>query len=132
MLAKRLTRLGLALSSGSLAVALSGEAARACVPTGLVSSTMKAATLFAAGKAAATGVVSAKVVAITEGVMKMMLLSKLKIATTGMLMLGVVATTVGLAGHHALHAQRPDAKPADTEKRHADHSGVVMADKDKL
>jgi RNA polymerase sigma factor (sigma-70 family) len=132
MLAKRLTRHGLALSAGSLAVALSGDISSACLPAPLVSSTIKAATLFAAGKAAATGVISAKVVAMTEGVMKTMLLSKLKITTAVMLTLGVVATTAGLAGHHALQTQRPNAKPADTEKPDTERSGVVMADKDKL
>ena len=132
MLARRLTRRGLALSGGSLTVALTSHAASACVPASLVSSTSKAAMLFAAGTAAATSVISAKVVAMTDGVMKTMLLSKLKMAPAVLLMLGVVATTAGLAGHHALSAQRPDAKPADTEKRHTDRSGGLKTEGEPL
>jgi RNA polymerase sigma factor (sigma-70 family) len=78
MLAKRLTRRGVALSGGALAAVLSQQAASAGVPTSVAVSTIKAATLLAAGKAAATGVISVKVVALTEGVMKAMLLTKLK------------------------------------------------------
>ena len=48
--------------------------------------TVKAATAVAAGQAAA-GVVSVKVAALTEGVLRTMLLTKLKIATTLLLIL---------------------------------------------
>ena len=71
MLAKRLARHGLAVSGGSLAAVLSQTVASASVPTSVVASTIKAASLLAAGKAA--GVVSAKVAALTEGVVKAML-----------------------------------------------------------
>ena len=53
MLAKRLARHGLAVSGGALAVVLSQRVASACVPTSVVSSTIKAASLFAAGQTAA-------------------------------------------------------------------------------
>jgi RNA polymerase sigma factor (sigma-70 family) len=78
MLAKRLAARGLAISGGALAAMLSQQAASAGVPASVAVSTIKAATLLAAGKAAATGVISIKVVALTEGVMKAMLLTKLK------------------------------------------------------
>ena len=80
MLGKRLARHGLAVSGGVLATALCQNAASACVPGPLVVSTVQAATLLAAGKALATGAVSAKVVALTEGVLKAMLITKLKVA----------------------------------------------------
>jgi len=79
MLAKRLTQRGVALSGGVLAAVLSQKVAAAGVPSSVVSSTITAATLFAAGQAA--GLISVKVAALTEGVLKSMLLTKLKIAT---------------------------------------------------
>lgn len=127
MLAKRLARHGVVLSGGSLAVALSGDTASACVPTSLVSSTIQAAMLFAVGEAAATGSISAKVVAITEAALRTMVLTKLKITTTVLLMLGVASTAVGLAGHYGLQAPRPEAKPADAEKPPTDRLGVPLA-----
>src|SRR5207237_715401 len=57
LLAKRLTRRGVVVAAGSVAVA-------AAAPPALVASTIAAASLFAAGKAAAPGVVSAKVAAL--------------------------------------------------------------------
>ena len=76
------------VSGGALAAVLSQNAASAGVPTSVVSSTIKAASLFAAGQAAATGVISAKVAALTEGVLKAMLLTKLKIATAVLVGIG--------------------------------------------
>src|SRR5262249_5280021 len=68
MLAKRLAQRGVTLSGGALAAVLSQEVASAGVPTSVVSSTIKAATLLAAGQAAATGAISVKVAALTERV----------------------------------------------------------------
>jgi RNA polymerase sigma factor (sigma-70 family) len=91
MLAKRLTRLGAVLSGGALAALLSQKAASASVPASVVSATIRAAGLLAAGQAAATGVISVKVAALTEGVLRAMLLTKLKTAVTVLLVLGIVA-----------------------------------------
>jgi RNA polymerase sigma factor (sigma-70 family) len=92
MLAKRLTKRRVALSGGALAAVLSEQAASAGVPNSVVVSTIKAATLFATGEAAATGAISVKVAALTEGVMKAMLFTKLKAAIAVVLILGVVVT----------------------------------------
>ena len=91
-LAKRLARHGLALGGGSLAAALSQNVASASLPTAVLSSTIKAVTLVAAGKAA-TGLISANVAALTEGVVKAMLLTKLKTMTALLLLLGMVTLT---------------------------------------
>ena len=96
MLAKRLSRHGLAVSGGVLATALCQNAVSACVPGPLVVSTVKAATLLAAGKAAAAGAISAKVVALTEGVLKAMLMTKLKITLAVVLALNFVGAGLGL------------------------------------
>jgi RNA polymerase sigma factor (sigma-70 family) len=92
MLAKRLTQRGVALSGGALAAVLSQQAVSAGVPNSVVVSTIKAASLLAAGKAAATGAISVKVAALTEGVMKAMLFTKLKTAVAVVLVLGCVTT----------------------------------------
>jgi RNA polymerase sigma factor (sigma-70 family) len=76
LLAKALTRRGLALSGGGVALLLGQPAA--AVPAPLLSSTMKAANAFAAGVAAAAGLVPAEVVALTEGVVKAMSMYKTK------------------------------------------------------
>src|SRR5262245_38307598 len=114
MLAKRIAQRGVALSGGALAAVLSQNVASAVVPTSVVSSTIKAAILFAAGQAA-TGVISTKVAALTEGVLKTMLVSKLKYATAVLL---VVLTCVGggtvamlpTAAGQSQPAQKPEVK----------------------
>src|SRR5262245_41751490 len=80
LLAKRLARHGLAVSGGALAALLSQKVASAGVPASVALHTIKAASLFAAGPGAA-GVISAEVAALTEGVLKTMILSKGKITT---------------------------------------------------
>jgi len=104
LLAQRLARHGIALSCGVLAAALAPNGASACVPTPLAASTVKAATLVAAGKAA--GAVSAPVAALTEGVLKAMFLTKLKIVTALLLLVGVSLVGAGAAAYHALAGGR--------------------------
>ncbi|HMF15612.1 MAG TPA: RNA polymerase sigma factor [Gemmataceae bacterium] len=69
ILAKRLAQRGLALSAGAMAVTLAANAATAALPVPLVSSTVKAAALVAAGHAVA-GAFPASVAALAEGVLK--------------------------------------------------------------
>jgi RNA polymerase sigma factor (sigma-70 family) len=95
MLARRLARHGLAVSGGALAAIAPQQAAAACVPPSVASSTIRAASTFMAGTAAATGAISVKVVILTEGVLKAMLLSKLKTTTVGLLLVAVLAGAAG-------------------------------------
>src|SRR4051794_9327530 len=74
MLARRLKRHGLHYTAGALAALLARNAAPACVPTPLLNATVQAAGVFAAGQAGAVGLLSTNVVALTEGVLKVMLL----------------------------------------------------------
>jgi RNA polymerase sigma factor (sigma-70 family) len=97
LLAKQLLRRGLSASAGSMTVGLFGDAASACVPASLASSTIKAATLIAAGQAATTGAISAPIVALAEGVLQSMFLSKLKIAAATLL-ITVLLAAGGTAG----------------------------------
>src|SRR5262245_8041779 len=92
MLATRLARRGVTLTGGSLAALLVEYAAPGHVPAAVVSSTIEAATRFAAGPVAA-GTIPAPVATLTEGVLKSMLLTKLKVAV-----LVVIAASVVGAG----------------------------------
>lgn len=117
LLAKRLTRHGLAISGGTMAAALAEQAAAACQPAAVVSSTIKAVTSVAAGQAASMGMISAQVAALTEGMAKAMFLSKIKIAV-GMVLALTVSIGGGLvyktqAGGPADDAPRVEQKKAD-------------------
>jgi RNA polymerase sigma factor (sigma-70 family) len=101
MLAQRLARHGLAVSGGTLAAAVSGNAESACVPAAVVWGTIKAATLFAAGKAVAGGAISAKVAGLTEGVVRAMLMSKLKSPVALLVMATAIAFGRGAAWYEA-------------------------------
>jgi RNA polymerase sigma factor (sigma-70 family) len=109
MLAKRLSHRGLAVSGGTLS-ALLAENASANVPASVVSSTVKAATAFAVGQASAAGVLSVKAVALAEGVLKTMLLTRLEIATVVLLAFAILGTGAGALTLHAL-ADKPADHP---------------------
>jgi RNA polymerase sigma factor (sigma-70 family) len=114
LLAKRLARHGLAVSSGSLAAVGSGKAAAACVPASLVGSTVNAAMLVAAGKAAA-GLVPANVAVLAEGVLKTMMLSKLETAAAVLLAMSLVAFGGGALTHRMAGAGQTGGEAARVE-----------------
>ena len=132
MLAKRLARHGLELSCGALAAVLSQNLASACVPPLVVSSTIKIVTLVAAGEAAVTGAISVKVATLTEGVLKAMLLSKLKIATAVLLaVLGMVSFTCGMLARGQTvgkddGVEKTAAKAEDKPKAVAKDEGLAV------
>jgi RNA polymerase sigma factor (sigma-70 family) len=97
LLAKRLAPRGLVMSGGALAALLSQQAV-ACVPASVVVSTIAAARRSAVGQAA-SGVISGKVAAITEGVLRTMLLDKLRnVIAIVLVIFGVsVGAGIGLA-----------------------------------
>jgi hypothetical protein len=114
LLAKRLVRRGLAVPSGMLAVALSQETASASVPASALVSTIKAVTSVAAGQAV-SGLISAHVAALAEGVMKAMFLNKLKKTTIALLIALAVITFGGElclqpGGTARVHAQTPEVQ----------------------
>ena len=112
LLAKRLTQRGLVVSGGMLAADLSRQVASAAVPTPVLSSTIRAVTLVAAAQAT-TGAVSVHVAALSEGVVKAMLLTKLKNLTAVVLLAGLVTLAGGLMSYQAtLEAQEGPAAKA--------------------
>lgn len=108
LLAQRLARQGLTLSGAAFAMLLAQNAASAAVPTTLLASTAQAASALAVTHAVPAGVVSAKVVGLSKGVLKAMLVAKLKLAAAAVVI--VAATGV------ALESQQADSKSAAEQK----------------
>ena len=113
-LEKRLARYGFAGSGALVGTLLSESASSASVPTSLVVSTVKTASLMAAGQAA-TGVIPAQIAALMEGALKAMLLNKVLKATVLLLVLVTLGTGTGLLLSHAGGTQTAEreATPAD-------------------
>jgi RNA polymerase sigma factor (sigma-70 family) len=112
LLAKRLAQRGVVFA-GSVAAVLSAGSASGSAPTALVASTIKAASLLAAGQAA--GVVSAKVAALSEGVVNAMFTTKIKGVLAVVLVVGLALGGIGLGINLSVHqsavAQGPKITP---------------------
>jgi RNA polymerase sigma-70 factor (ECF subfamily) len=88
LLARRLSARGVTLTAGALAVGLVANLALANVPGRLILYTVRAAGLLAAGSSKAAGVVSAKVAILMQGVLRTMVITKVKILTIWLLAAG--------------------------------------------
>lgn len=128
LLAKRLARHGLALTGGVLATVLSQKAASASVPTSVMSSAIKAATSVAAGGAVA-GVASGTVSALTEGVLKTMWVTKVKMAL-GACLVGALLLSSAF-GYRSLAGDKAPAAPSEKKTPAADKAPAALCD-DKL
>jgi RNA polymerase sigma factor (sigma-70 family) len=108
MLAKRLIRRGVAFSGGPVVAALTAGSASGFAPPALVASTIKTVTLVTAGKAAAAGAISAKVAALTEGVIRAMSITKVR----GAVVLGLVACALAVGVTALAPAEpKPESQP---------------------
>jgi RNA polymerase sigma factor (sigma-70 family) len=125
LLARRLAIRGVVLSAGSLAAVLSRNAASAGVPTSVLSNTIKAA-----GQATPR-VISAKAAALTEGVLKAMLMSKLKAVIAVVLILRLVAagaTVLACRTAAGPEDKRPAAeKPMEPAAKQEKDKDIVTA-----
>jgi RNA polymerase sigma factor (sigma-70 family) len=110
MLAKRLAQRGITLSGAALAAVLLHNVASAGVPDAVMVSAIRAASLFAAGQSTAAGAASPKVAALAEGVLKAMMISKLKAVVAVLLALGFLVTGASVLTHRT--AAEPSATPA--------------------
>jgi hypothetical protein len=106
LLAERLSRRGVTLAGGALAVALA-EGATAAVPAPWVQATARAATLLSAGQAAAAATPAALLM---KEVLRAMLMTKLKVYVTTALV-AVLLGAGGLAYRAAGQAPQPGAMP---------------------
>jgi RNA polymerase sigma factor (sigma-70 family) len=94
-LRKALARRGVTVAAVS-AAALAARSEAAAVPTSLVVATAKAALSATIGGRLANGVLTANVAALTRGVLRTMLLTRLRIAAAVLLALGLVGVGAGL------------------------------------
>jgi RND family efflux transporter MFP subunit len=109
LLRKRLTRRGVALSAGSVTAILSPTAT--ALPPALVGDTLRAAVVLAAGQSAAAGAVSPQVASLIDGVLRTMLLTKLKIAGAVLLVLGLVGAGLAVSVYRS-----PAAEPTGDDR----------------
>jgi len=116
MLCARLTRRGVALT----AVLLLAGTLPAAVPAALLEGTFRASLKFAAGTASAVGAATPQSLALATGVLRAMLLTKLKTLSAGVL--AVVLAGVGGLAYHGLAADPPskDDKKAAAPKEDKD------------
>jgi RNA polymerase sigma factor (sigma-70 family) len=129
-LQQRFARRGITLSAVLGAAALSENVSPAAVPALLANSTIQAASLFAARQVAAPGVLSGKAVALAEGVLKTMLLTKLKTATVLLIVVAVLTTGAAVLTHQVLaeeSADQPVKEKKEGEKQIRNVTGVVKA-----
>jgi RNA polymerase sigma factor (sigma-70 family) len=94
----RLKRRGLALPAVLAAVEMARATAPASLPAALAGRMVKSALVFVAGRSAAIDGISPPVVALAEGALKAMTLSKLKSMLAVLVVLGLVGTGLGWLG----------------------------------
>jgi RNA polymerase sigma factor (sigma-70 family) len=109
LLGDQLSRRGLTLAAGLIASEVVEQAACAAPPAALVGTTVRIAALAAMGKFATAGAASAPVVALTEGVLRAMMVTKLKQAVV-VLMVGLAFAGVGTVSYRAWGEEEPAAQ----------------------
>jgi RNA polymerase sigma factor (sigma-70 family) len=125
----RLASRGLTLSGAFVASVFCEQMAPAAIPAELVNLTVKAAVSVAA-RSAITSVVSAKVAALTEGVLKTMFMTKLKVAMAVLLTVGFIVAGTGILTSGGRAAQQADPSGASTSEVRAIQTTFVAHAKD--
>src|SRR5262245_19508516 len=119
-LRRALRRRGLGLAAGALATAPSPGQAQAAVPTPVVASTSDAAMAFAAGTAASAARIPAQAAALARGVLRAMLMTRLKLTAAVLLAVGVVGAAAVVLARHPLAEDRTQPAAKDAEKARTD------------
>jgi RNA polymerase sigma factor (sigma-70 family) len=123
LLRRRLARRGLTLSAALLATLLIERAASGAAPVGLADAAVRIARGVAAGRAAA-GLVSAKVVSLTEGALHAMFATKLKVLTSVLLAVAVVGAGAGILTYHTYAAGPSDGAAVPAQGQQGGNSGT--------
>ena len=113
-LQRRLSRRGVGLPTGLLAAALAAHTTPAAAPAALVESAVQSSLSF--GRSGASAALTASAVALAQGVLRSMLISKLKLAVAVLLTLGLAGTGAGLFKQYGA-ARQPAPKPAPTAEK---------------
>lgn len=125
-LRERLTRRGLAPTSVASTVLLA--AAPCAVPDALAAATSHAAVRFATGQATLAGTVSASVATLTEGVLKVMFLNKLKWGAAGLLVFATATAGVSVLAQSSSAEHKDQALASASD----DRIGKLEAKLDRL
>jgi RNA polymerase sigma factor (sigma-70 family) len=104
----RLTRRGLAVPAGLLAVGWSGNGVSAAVPPALAHLTIRRALSLALGQIS-VGAMPVSVAALTGMILRTMLMAKIRVTVATLLMLGVLAVGVGVLARQEPGAHGPRA-----------------------
>ena len=113
MLARQMAGCGAVVTGALLTALFASEAGAACVPGPLVITTVRAA----------GGVVSAGVVALAEGVLKAMLLTKIKSAALALLLAASVSAGAVTFTYRAMAAEQQQTKPDAPPTAHGRQPG---------
>jgi RNA polymerase sigma factor (sigma-70 family) len=108
----RLTRRGVALTAGAMALVMAQKSS-AAVPASVIAATVRMASLIVAGEAAAVGGVSTSATLLAKGMLKGMVVTKLKAALAMILTACVLGAGAGWAAHQASEKNPPPAGPKD-------------------
>jgi RNA polymerase sigma factor (sigma-70 family) len=112
LLAERLTRRGVTASAATIAAALGRDAVATAIPRSLMSTTILAAVRFIPGGTVPPGV-SPAVSSLTEGVLKTMLVTRLRqLFAVGLLTCGLIGVGAALAQQLGPQATSPDTSNA--------------------
>jgi WD40 repeat protein len=115
MLRSRLIKRGVSLSVAALASLLAAQTASSA-PLPLMQTTVEAALAVAAGKTA-TGIVSVQAAALTEGMVRTMLMTKFQAFTAMVLTIGLIGAGAGVGTYQVFGQTQEEAKsPALTKK----------------
>ncbi|HLN26310.1 MAG TPA: sigma-70 family RNA polymerase sigma factor [Gemmataceae bacterium] len=116
LLRVRLCRRGIELPVALLAAGLSQQAASAHLSVATVATTVEAAVAFGSGVATVGAAISATAVALAEGGLKAMVVTKMKIGVVLLLAASVVLAGVGLVGHRLWSTEQAKKNPAAEER----------------
>jgi RNA polymerase sigma factor (sigma-70 family) len=130
-LQRRLARRGVSLSAILCAGALTQEASGAAAPATLMAATVRVASQVTAGGAAASEVVSAKVVGALNAVTKTALPSQFKVAIAFVVALAIAASGAGLILSQSSAARAPDENRIQQPERGGQRAEPPNADEAK-
>jgi RNA polymerase sigma factor (sigma-70 family) len=116
ILAQRLTRHCPAVMGGALLAGLGTQALAAALPTSLIQITVKAGISVLAGRTLTASGVSAQVASLTDGVLRTMFLSKLKIGAVLLCVGSLLAIGMGTVASHGLGSDEKPSAATPTSK----------------
>jgi RNA polymerase sigma factor (sigma-70 family) len=125
LLRTRLRNRGVELPLALLAAGLSHQAASTNVSAAMVTATVEAAVAFGSSAMTAGGTISTQIVALAEGGLKAMAMTKLKIAILAFMAATLLAAGAGVVGHRLLATEQAKAPQVVAERKATPPAAVV-------